>query len=254
MKNVLLTFSIAFILLSSGAASAQILTQNGSDTSKGCYTSGTSFEVDNHIKSGSVNPVYLKWNIIASATKFDAGWDIVGSGFCDNVNCYTALSASNNLFNNNAVYKSDGYDNTTFNGTQHDFHMLFAVSNPAVGSSAVVRVNAYDTVGKTTRTLTFIGMKCSSAAGITTINSSDDVVLYPNPVRGEAVNVLYDEKAGVKTIAVFNMIGKLMGPIYKPSSNGSAKIDVDDMPTGIYFLRLLDGQGHVVATRRFTRQ
>jgi hypothetical protein len=58
----------------------------------------------------------------------------------------------------------------------------------------------------------------------------------------------------VKTIAVYNLIGKLMGPIYKPSSSSSAKIDLDDMPTGIYFLRLMDGQGRVVATRRFTRQ
>lgn len=192
----------------------------------------------------------LKWNIIASGTTFGPGWDMIGSGFCDNVTCYTALDPSN-LFNNNAYYYSDTYDNSGFTGTSHDFHMLFSTSNPANGSSAVVRVNAYDTFSKTTRTLTFIGYK--STTGISTINSSDDIILYPNPAR-EAVNVVYDDKAGVKTIAVFNMIGKLMGPVYKPSSNGSAKIDVDDMPTGIYFLRLMDGQGHVIATRRFTRQ
>ena len=79
------------------------------------------------------------------------------------------------------------------------------------------------------------------------------MVLYPNPAR-EAVNVIYNEKAGIKTIAVYNIIGKLMGPVYKPADNGSAKIDLDDIPNGIYFLRLMDSQGHVLATRRFTRQ
>jgi hypothetical protein len=79
------------------------------------------------------------------------------------------------------------------------------------------------------------------------------VVLYPNPAR-ESINVLYDEKAGVKTIAIYNLIGKLMGPIYRPTNNGSAKIDLDEMPNGVYFLRLMDAGGHVLATRRFTRQ
>ncbi len=94
-------------------------------------------------------------------------------------------------------------------------------------------------------------MKAST--GIMNFNSADDIILYPNPAR-EAVNVIFDEKFNVRTIAVYNLIGKLMGPIYKPASNNSAKIDLSDMPTGIYFLRLMDAQGHFVATRRFTRQ
>ncbi len=246
MKNVLLSLSIAFMLLNGGAASAQqILTQNGKDTAIGGYASGD-LEVDNRIKSAT-GTITLRWNVTSAI--FGTGWNMNGSGICDNVTCYTH-DATHNIFTSGTNYNSNAYDSIRFTGSDHDFHVVFSTSNPPNGSSAVVRVNARDITGGTSRTLTFIGYKGS--LGVTNISSSDDVVLYPNPVR-EAVNVLYDEKAGVRTIAIYNMIGKLMGPIYKPSANGSAKIDTDDMPTGIYFLRLMDAQGHVVATRRFTR-
>jgi hypothetical protein len=248
MKNVLLSLAIALFLLN-GGASAQIVTQYG-DTSKAQYSGGSEMAVYNGIKSGSSNNVMLKWSA-ASAT-FGPGW--VGNGICDNYQCYTAAS---DVYNPLKTWYSNPYDNSAYpaslNGSAHDFHALFGIDNAVApnGSYSVVRVSAMDTIGKTSRTLTFIAYK--SSTGIGTVSSSDDIVLFPNPAR-EAVNVIYDDKAGVKTIAVYNMIGKLVSPIYKPSSNTSAKIDLDEMPTGIYFLRLMDGQGHVVATRRFTRQ
>lgn len=249
MRNVLLTLFSALILLNGSIASAQIVTQNGKDTAVGNWNGSEEFQVLNAIKSGSANPVYLKWNV--TDYRFPPGWDTVGSGFCDNVICYSALNTTSNLFKDRTVWKSAEYNNNGFSGVEHDFHMVFKANNPSIGTSAWVRINARDTVGGTTRILTFIAN--NGATGITSSSSSDDVVLYPNPAR-DAVNVIYDSKAGVKTIAVYNLIGKLMGPIYKPADNSSAKINLDDMPNGIYFLRLMDDHGHVLATRRFTRQ
>jgi hypothetical protein len=251
MRNVLLSLSIAFVLLNGSAASAQIVTQNGKDTAITYYDGSSLIDVYNKIKSGSSMPVYLKWNVIASETYFGPGFDINASGFCDNLNCYNHMAGSP-MMTNNAVWKSDAYDNSGFTGQPHDFHAVIGVSSPPPnGSTAVVRVFARDTVSNTQRTLTFIVMK--NPSGISTTSSQDDVVMYPNPAR-EALNILYNEGAGVRTIAVYNLIGKLMGPVYKPSSPSSAKISLEDMPTGVYFLRLMDGQGHVIATRRFTRQ
>jgi hypothetical protein len=255
MKNALLLSAIALLSLA-GTASAQIITENAKDTAIGNYSGGSTFNVVNGIRSGSTNDVWLRWNVIGSATNFGPGWDISGSGVCDNINCRFPGGPDGNIFLNNFQYKSNAYTNSAFpiggaENTSHDFHVQFGANNPPNGSSAVVRVNMVDTVSMTSRTLTFIAYKGS--LGITNFSSSDDVVLYPNPAR-EAVNVVYDEKAGVKTIAVYNLIGKLVGPIYRPLSAGSARIDLSDMPTGVYFLRLMDGQGRVVATRRFTRQ
>ena len=121
----------------------------------------------------------------------------------------------------------------------------------ANGSSSWMKMNVRDPASGYSRTLTFIGRK--SALGVTTTTTSDNVIVYPIPAF-DAVNVVFDESAGIRTIAVYNLIGKLMGPVYKPASNSSAKINVADMPNGVYFLRLMDGSGRVVATRRFTHE
>lgn len=249
MKNVLLSFAIALFVLNGAASAQNIVTQSGSDTAKSQYTGGSTGDVYNRVKSGTTDSFQLRWSV--SSSYFDnTNWMQIGSGICDNNFCQTA-TASNNIFTNGSLTTSNYYNNSGFSGQDHDFHVQFLPNNPANGSYAWVRVNARELTNNTSRTLTFIAYK--GTLGISNISSSDDVVLFPNPAR-DAVNVLYDDAAGVKTIAVYNLIGKLMGPIYKPSSNNGAKIDLGDMPTGIYFLRLMDSQGHVVATRRFTRQ
>jgi hypothetical protein len=80
----------------------------------------------------------------------------------------------------------------------------------------------------------------------------DEVVLYPNPAH-EEVNIVYGNDAGVKNIAIYNLIGKVVS-VFKPIGNSSAKLFIDNLPQGIYFVRLIDAQGAVIATRKFTRQ
>ena len=256
MKNALLLCAIAMLAFT-GVASAQILTENGRDSAMKAYTGGADLTVVNGIRSGSANDVVLRWRVVSSSTSFGPGWEMVGSGVCDNNTCYSASTASNNLFTNDMNFTSNAYDNSAFpaggsyGDPAHDFHVIFTANNPPNGSSAVVRINATDVNSMATKMLTFIAYKGS--LGVTNFSSSDDIVIWPNPAH-DVVNVMYDEKAGVKTIAVYNLIGKLVGPIYRPVSAGSAHLELNDMPTGVYFLRLMDGQGRVVATRRFTRQ
>jgi hypothetical protein len=79
-----------------------------------------------------------------------------------------------------------------------------------------------------------------------------EVVVYPNPATGE-VNVLYDAKADIKSIAVYNLIGKLM-TVYKTADNGSANLNLENIPEGIYYVWLINSQGDVMATKKFTKQ
>lgn len=247
MKNALLGLFSALLVFGGFSASAQFVTSAGNkDSSVGFYDGSDALLVLNDVKATTTNPVYLKWHVV----DYNFGsWDLVGSGFCDNITCWTASLPTGNIFTDHTVMKSDEYTDSHFG----DFHMSFNTQTaPPNGSSAWVRVYAQDTVSGYSRTLTYIGYK--NATGVTTtINSSDDVVLYPNPAR-EAVNVIFDSKAGIKTIAIYNLIGKLVSPIYRPSGNSSAKIDIADYPSGIYFIRLMNGNGQVVATRRFVHQ
>ncbi len=258
MKKVILLSAAALLTFAGSAFAQNIITENGTDSAKKAYTSGGDLTVVNGIRSGTTTDVLLKWSVVSASTSFGPGWEMVGSGVCDNNTCWnaSAANASNNLFNNDTLIESNPYDNSAFStsgsfGTMHDFHVVFAANNPPNGSAAIVRVNAMDKNSLTTKTLTFIAYK--GTLGVNTFKSSDDIVLFPNPAH-EAVNVVYDPSFGVKTIAVYNLIGKLVGPLYRPTSAGSARIDLGEVPSGVYFLRMMDGQGRVVATRRFTRQ
>lgn len=248
MRNALLALSIVFLPFLGNAQT--FVTQSGSnDTVKGTYTGGGGdLTVYNNIKSASANPVTITWKVVDS--HLDPNWAI--SGFCDNIQCYGNDAGVNpplgELLNGGGVSKtSDPYTST-----YGDFHALFTCTTAANGSSSWLKVNANDNGGLYSRDLYFIGLK--NATGVTTtVTSIDEVTLYPNPAR-DAINVLFNRNADVRTIAVFNLIGKMVGPLYRTSSSTSAKIQLNDMPNGLYFIRLMNSQGHVVATRRFTRQ
>lgn len=81
---------------------------------------------------------------------------------------------------------------------------------------------------------------------------NDLVTIYPNPARSE-LNVIFDSKLDIRTIAVYNLIGKVVS-VFKVTSGTSARLDIDNIPSGIYFIRLTDSQGKVAATCKFTRQ
>ncbi|MFI5195872.1 MAG: T9SS type A sorting domain-containing protein [Chitinophagales bacterium] len=89
-------------------------------------------------------------------------------------------------------------------------------------------------------------------AAVTNINNTEnEIILYPNPARDE-LNVVYSPNADVKTIAVYNIIGKVIA-VYKVTSAG-ANLNLENIPSGIYFVRLTNSHGDVVVTRKFTKQ
>src|SRR5262245_37628034 len=92
MRNVLLGLFSALLLVSGFSASAQFITSAGNkDTSIGYYDGSTALLVHNDVKATTSNPVFLKWHAVDSY--FGPGWDIVTTGFCDNVTCYSALDS-----------------------------------------------------------------------------------------------------------------------------------------------------------------
>jgi Secretion system C-terminal sorting domain len=103
----------------------------------------------------------------------------------------------------------------------------------------------------TSHTVTFVVDKAPT--GVVTISrSGDDITLYPNPASNE-VNLVYNADADVKTISIYNIIGKAIA-VYKTTVPGSANLNIENIPSGIYFVRLVDSDGTVVGIRKFTKQ
>ncbi len=216
------------------------------DTVKG-LVQGAGGPTDN-ITASAASGVTIKWKAIAS--NFPSDW-LVDSvlGICDNNQCHnnTNGTAIWGPFGTGTTFTSDLYKR----GVPAGFYMSMNMTGTVTNGTYYITCLLSDANSGYSKTVTFYVSKW--ATGVTSITKTeDDVTLYPNPAADE-VNVVYNPNSGVKNIAIYNIIGKVV-KVYNTLDNSSAKLNIDNIPSGVYFIRVMDGQGHVVATRKFTRQ
>lgn len=233
-KFVLALLSVVGV---ASAATAQDFTMQ-KDTVK-AYVSNTGFESYNYINNKTNNNLKVDWKIISHTLPASTAWT-TSFGLCDNVTCYspnvltgTIQTTDDIAPQGNAPFKVQYGDLTTATG-----------NGPYYVTVELKTVNTVDTV---------VYQFNRFSTNVSSVNNSkgDNIVVYPNPARDE-INVLFDRSMDVRNITVYNLIGKAV-TVYKVSGN-SAKLDIQNIPSGIYFLRMLDAQGHVLATRKFTHQ
>ncbi len=252
MKKILLVLSMIAVGLSPLTVSAQTatFTVQRDTVYMSVITSADSTDYITNITGGDLT---IKWRV-TNASDFPPSW-LADTAFqvCDDVQCRN--NASNQLWNSlsgsgtqfSAVYHSN---------ITHDYAENFAFFPNLVGAvsgSHWVNVTLTDfTSGSAgySKTITFVVNH--TALGLNPINRSSDISLYPNPAHDE-LNVVYDPSADVKTIAVYNIIGKLM-TVYKVSDPAGANLNIENIPSGIYFVRFMNSHGEAVVTRRFTKQ
>ena len=193
----------------------------------------------------------IRWNVVAC--DFPTDWlTPVAFGICDAQLC---RDNTGNVLWNASTMSGGSFTATYYGNTAHDSTSLFDLTLNLMSATSVgthyVTVNLMDLgAGHYTKTITFVINKIPTAVP-TLPASTSDVVLYPNPAVNE-LNVVYDAAADVKNIAVYNIIGKVM-TVYKVSGS-SANLNLENVPAGIYFVRLYNNEGHVVATKKFTKQ
>jgi hypothetical protein len=86
--------------------------------------------------------------------------------------------------------------------------------------------------------------------GINAISKEETISIYPNPAR-ETLNIAFGESPSIKTVVLYNLIGKVVGTY--PVSGNNMNIDLSEMSSGLYFLRFINACGEVTAIRKFTR-
>lgn len=233
-KFVLALLSVVGV---ASAATAQDFTMQ-KDTVK-TYAPNSGFELYNYISNKTSGNLKVDWRVISHTLPAGTQW-VTSFGLCDNVTCY-----SNSVLTG---VNTQTTDDIAANGTcpfKLQYGDLTNVSGGPYYITAELRtLNTTDTVVFQLNKFATNVSSVSSAKG-------DNIVVYPNPARDE-INVVFDRSMDVKNITVYNLIGKAV-TVYRVSGN-SAKLDIQNIPSGIYFLRMLDAQGHVLATRKFTHQ
>lgn len=212
-------------------------------------TVGGPASVNDNITNLTGSNLSLRWSVIAS--DFPTDWRApLAFGICDNALCRQNSSGAIWNGSSGSTYSSTYYFNAAHDSVgAFDLSLDFSTVTSA-GVSHYVTVSITDVGSGYTHNETFVIYRPPLAVGnVNTVAA--DVVLYPNPARDE-VNVVFDANADVKNIAVYNIIGKVMN-VYKVNGD-SANLNIENIPSGIYFVRLMNSHGEVVVTKKFTKQ
>lgn len=243
MKKMILGMFLAAGFLASKSASAQYFVVD-TDTSKSKWMAPT-YSVEGKIRvtipSSVSGPVQIDWNVTSIVEP--SGWN--WSGFCEPSSlgsCWTpdADMKGGKLYATGSM--APGYSNT--------FKSDFDGDAAADYTAAYVTINlAY---ASQTKKIVFAAYK--TPTGISTSVLKDaDVNIFPNPANN-FIDVMYASSADVKSITVYNLIGKAVS-VYKVTDKNSAHCEFPaDMPSGIYIVRVADSRGNVIATRKITHQ
>lgn len=241
MKKFTLIAAMLVSFASAHKAVAQSFTIE-KDTTKAYWVSGYSVELKLKTTNTSSSPIQLDWRL--SSLTMDAGWTF-GSACEPSGYCYSSTTPG--LKDGSKTFLSD----PMAAGYTGNFIVDFDADAAADNSKSIATIDI-STGGGAIKKATFIGYKL--ATGISTsIIQDDEIAIFPNPASNY-IDVLYSTNSDVKSVAIYNLIGKLVS-VYKVSDKNSARCTfATDMPSGIYLVRIADSKGAVIATRKITRQ
>ena len=219
-----------------------------------------SFTIADTVRSTPIGNATVLDVITAGSSSVEIGWKVSASDFpadwlplfslCDNTTCISnGPPTANTLWPTGTSHVSMPYPASAVG----DFHMIVDLTTATTNGTHYLTVRLNNNAVPTDTALTTFVITHGSTTGVQYMpKSPDDVILYPNPSHDE-VNVIYNASADIKSIAVYNIIGKVMA-VYKVTENNNANLNIENIPSGIYFVRLMNSNGSVVLTRKFTKQ
>jgi len=242
MKKILLAIGCFLSVACVNMAGAQSSFTTQFDTVTASYV-GSDLTLHNNITNTTTAPIKIDWNV--AGHNFPASWTTAEAlGICDNSICW---QNTNNDLTNGTVHTSLDY----VSGVAGDFHLQLDLSN-GVSGTYYMTVLLKENGGAYLKPVTFIVNKGSTSVG-STARADNNITLFPNPARN-MINISFGTGSGIRNIAVYNLIGKMVTSCKVPAGSNRASLDINNIPSGIYYARLQNAQGEVVATRRFTRQ
>ncbi len=249
MKKILFLLFGAASLFSSFMLEAQTFSipSDPSDTVN-TPALGGAYTVYSNIKNITGSNLQIKWKVLA--TNMPADW-LSSLQICDRDNCRPISLLWNSATSTGIPYTPTYHANST-----HDSVELFSVgldltSVTSTGTHYFITINMVDQgTGNYTKNFTIFFNRQNVGVN-NTVAPASDILMYPNPAK-EELNVVYEGVPDIKNIAIYNIIGKVMAVYHVNES--SANLNLESMPSGIYFVRLLNSTGNVVVTKKFTKQ
>jgi Secretion system C-terminal sorting domain/Right handed beta helix region len=199
-----------------------------------CYNNGGSWGAGIHVGGSACDSIYVRNNILSN-------------------NKYSQLLIENNptnaTFENNLIYGTNSYGtisssqingNPMFvNAPNADFHLQ--ANSPAIGKATQNDCPDLDYDSKirlsSGGTADLGAFVYQPAAGIAELNKIDEFAIYPNP----STDFIIVNTTDNSRVELLNTYGQLLNRI--TTTSNLQKIDISELPDGIYLVRTIDNQG-----------
>lgn len=227
-KSIAFAFAGVFF---AGSVSAQTFHLD-KDTVK-AYVSGSE-QIHNDISNTHTDSIKLTWQVVyhnVNATM------VAGIGICDNQNCYQ------NVIGMPGTLKTTKYIHA---GEKGSFDAQFDAMIVPAGGPYYITIEFKN--GTETKYGTYEFYKWPT--GIATANKTDDIMLYPNPAKND-LNI-FSGSLDVKTAVITTTIGQVAASYQLTGSRSN--INIESLPSGTYFIKLLDAQNNVKAIRKIVHE
>ena len=226
MHKIFLSISLAAISLGGSAQSFFTLSQK--TTTLSGFSNESYFEAQIKLTNNAAADSDFSWVKIEES--YASGWMY---SFCDPANCYdnsTGIPATKDFMvkpDKKGILKFDIYP-TNMAGSGKLRIAVFRKSAPALIDTITFNISIWNP------------LNIKSA-------QQPELTLYPNPANNE-LRLNYDSKS-VYNVELMNLIGNKVKTYSR--LQGDERLDIAELPSGIYILRLYDN-GKVVS-RRFTK-
>jgi hypothetical protein len=231
-----LFFLVFAVAISCGSCFAQSFTV-AYDTV--ILNSGGPYNAPNNVTNTTANDLTVVWKV--TETNFPADWMEL-TGICDVQSCWS----------NTDILPGREHD-ALYGPGEGDFHLQGDLSFVSESGPYYIRVQLMNKdIPADVAVQTYVIGQVSAGVAEAARKSVEDIIsVYPNPATS-SLNVVYNGVAGVTNIGIYSIIGRQM-KMYS-TTESSASLDVEQLPAGLYFLKLLDAQGYVLAAQRFAKQ
>jgi len=184
-----------------------------------------------------IDSVSIKWQVVANNFPPSTYGSTI---FCDKDFCYTYGS----IGMTDTITTTPNYLDSTSN-----FSFSITLDTPITSGTYFITVRmSNDSIPSDTARETYL---LTFPTAVQNVNqTATNISLYPNPSVNE-LNVNFTGSDAV-AIAIYDITGKQLYN-YKVQGN-TAKLNVQDLAAGTYFIRLLNNANTTIATRRFVKQ
>ena len=226
MRYTLLVILFCFQILRGYAQSTITITPQVQPTAS---VVPDSFETKAKAIIKNTSNVTKKFTWTRNVLNISAGWVTV---VCDNKSCWTP-----------EIGAAPEQIELAPNGTSN---MDVYVRPNKKSGAATIEIKVFE-VGNETNTVTGRYLFSTTTRAKETNASNPNIRIYPNPTI-DYFQITEDE--GIDKVVIYNIIGRQMRT-YKVTENG--KYNVNDLPEGLYIIRLLAANGSTVKTIRLSR-